>query len=110
MSKGTMRFVVLALVLALIFLAGAVGTWFFWPHTRGEQSAAFFSALQFVASFALVFVTLLYVWFTSLYVKATQDMLADQNSPPKFAVTHHYYPQTGDPFVASFLRKSQTQA
>ena len=99
MRKGMMGFVVLAL--ALILLAGVVGTWFFWPHTRGEQSVAFFSALQFVASFALIFVTLLYVWFTSLYVKATQDMVADQNSPPRFEVRYHTFPQTS-PFVVNF--------
>jgi hypothetical protein len=92
----------LALALILIFFGGLAGTYYFWPSEQGQRSAAFNSLLQFVAAFALIGLTFLYVTATMKYVQATQQQVDDQNRPPKFTVIRHYYPQT-DPFTTSFV-------
>jgi magnesium-transporting ATPase (P-type) len=92
----------LALLLLIVFLMGLVGTYYFWPHTGDHQSGAFFSFLQFLAAFALILLTFLYVVSTQRYVEQTQEVLSDQNRAPKISITRHYYPQT-DPFIANFV-------
>jgi hypothetical protein len=65
-----------AILLALIFVGGIAGSYYFWPSDRGQEANAFFSVLQFLAAFGLIFLT-------SLYVKTAREQLADQNRPPK---------------------------
>jgi len=91
-----------AFVLILLFVGSIVGTYHFWPSNKDQRSAAFFSLLQFIAAFALIVVTFLYVTATQQLVETTQQQLSDQNRPPKITVTRHWYPTT-NPFVASFM-------
>ena len=87
-------------VLIVAFVAGIAGTIYFWVSDRNSLTF-FLSFLQFVAVFALIWLTFLYVAATHEYVKATHDQVADQNRPPKIAITYHYEPSI-DPFVISF--------
>ena len=87
--------------LILIFLAGVSGTFHFWPSDTQHKEAAFFSLLQFVAAFALILLTFLYVTATQANLEATKEQLADQNSPPKITITYNYVPGS-DPFVMAF--------
>lgn len=91
-----------AFVLILLFVGSIAGTYHFWPSNEDQRSAAFFSLLQFIAAFALIVVTFLYVTATQQLVETTQQQLSDQNRPPKITVTRHWYPTT-NPFVASFV-------
>lgn len=81
----------LAVALIVVFIAGIVGTYFFWPANKDQRATAFFSLLQFVAAFALVLLTF-------LYLATAQKQLADQNRAPVINVTRHDYPQIA-PFV-----------
>lgn len=73
--------------------AGLLGLWYFWAD-KNQRPAVFFSFLQSVATIALLLLTY-------LYVRATQEQLADQNRPPKICITRYYYPET-DPFTVNF--------
>jgi len=81
-------------LLLLTFLGGIAGTYYYWPGNRDQQSTAFFSLLQFIAAFGLIFLTF-------LYVKAAQEQLTDQNRAPRITITGYHYPQI-DPFVLNF--------
>jgi len=91
----------LAYVLIVVFLTGIVGAYCFWPSNKDQQPTALFSLLQYVAAFALILLTFLYVTATQDYLKATREQLADQNREPKITVITHHYPQT-DPFIVNF--------
>jgi len=88
---------IVGVVLIALLAGGIAATLYFWPSNREAQSAAFFSLPQSVASFALIFLTFLYVAATQKYVPATQEQLADQNRAPKITVMQYYVPET-DPF------------
>jgi hypothetical protein len=90
-----------AFVLVLLFVGGVAGTYYFWPSNEDQRSAAFFSALQFIAVFALVWLTFLYVTATQQLVETTQRQLSDQNRPPKISVIQYHFPQA-DPFSVNF--------
>jgi hypothetical protein len=92
---------VLAVVLILIFVCGLGGSIFFWPSIRDERLSAFFSLLQFIAAFALILLTFLYVTTTKAILTATREQTADQNRAPRISVVAHWYPQT-NPFVINF--------
>jgi len=92
---------IVALVLALVFVAGIAGAYFFWPPNRDQWPTAFFSLLQFIAAFSLVLLTFLYVAATQSTLKTTQEQLADQNRAPKISVIRYHYPQA-DPFIVKF--------
>ncbi len=102
MSTQPKQMRVLISVLILTFVAGTVGTIYFWLSNKDSRLTVFLSFLQFVAVFALIWLTFLYVAATHEYVKATQEQLSDQNRPPRISVTRHWYPTT-NPFVASFV-------
>jgi len=89
------------LVLVLLFVGGIAGTHHFWPSNEDQRSAAFFSILQFIAVFALVWLTFLYVTATQQLVETTQQQLSDQNRPPKISVIQYHFPQA-DPFSVNF--------
>jgi hypothetical protein len=90
-----------AFVLVLLFVGGIAGTYYFWPSNGDQRSAAFFSVLQFIAVFALVWLTFLYVTATQQLVETTQQQLSDQNRPPKISVIQYHFPQA-DPFSVKF--------
>lgn len=99
-QKGVMRYV--AVLLLVLFLGGLAGTIYFWPSSRDQRIASFFSLLQFVAAFALVLLTFIYVRATQIYVEATHEQLKDQNREPQITVLRRWYPQIR-PFVAEFV-------
>jgi hypothetical protein len=100
MARGRLMWLT-GLVLVLLFVGGIAGTYHFWPSNEDQRSAAFFSALQFIAVFALIWLTFLYVTATLQLVETTQQQLSDQNRPPKISVIQHYFPQA-DPFSVTF--------
>ncbi|MFZ0817269.1 MAG: hypothetical protein WAM78_17235 [Candidatus Sulfotelmatobacter sp.] len=102
MSTQPKQMGVLRSVLILTFVADTAGTIYFWLSNKDSRLTVFLSFLQFVAVFALIWLTFLYVAATHEYVKATQEQLSDQNRPPSISVTRHWYPTT-NPFVASFV-------
>jgi hypothetical protein len=100
MARGKLMWFT-GLVLVLLFVGGIVGTYHFWPSNEDQRSAAFFSVLQFIAVFALVWLTFLYVTATQQLVETTQQQLSDQNRPPKISVIQYHFPQA-DPFSVNF--------
>ena len=100
MARGRLMWLT-GFVLVLLFVGGIAGTSHFWPSNEDQRSAAFFSALQFIAVFALIWLTFLYVTATLQLVETTQQQLSDQNRPPKISVIQYYFPQA-DPFSVTF--------
>ncbi|MGA8212610.1 MAG: hypothetical protein WB799_03385 [Candidatus Sulfotelmatobacter sp.] len=92
---------VVAYLLIAVFVAGLAGSYFFWPGDKSQRPTAFFSLLQFIAVFAVVLLTFLYVTATQTILDATRQQLADQNREPKISVISHYFPQA-DPFSVNF--------
>ena len=90
-----------ACLLIVVFIAGLAGSYFFWPSNKDQRPMAFFSLLQFVAAFAVVLLTFLYVTATQTILKATKQQLSDQNREPKISVISHYCPQVV-PFSLNF--------
>lgn len=91
----------IATALIVIFVTGVAGTLHFWPSARDQQILAFFSILQFLATFALILLTYVYVNETRKYVATAQQQINEQNREPTIRVISHLYPTT-TPFVASF--------
>jgi hypothetical protein len=92
---------ILAYLLVVVFIAGLAGSFFFWPPIKDQRPAAFFSLLQFVAAFALVLLTFLYVTATQKSLTATNQQLADQNQAPHISVIQYYFSQVA-PSVVNF--------